>query len=70
MSLEFNRELEATAFAGEVRTEIRGLRSEMAELSGDVKHIRSTIDRWGGAVALISATLSVVVSVVVAALKQ
>lgn len=66
MSFELNQDIEATAFAGEVRTEIVGLRTEMAEVRGDVKHIRSQLDKWGGAIALIGAVVSAAVSFAVA----
>ena len=62
----FNDRVEATAFAGEVRTELREFRRDFDEVRSDVKHIRSTVDRWGGAVAIIGAAISALVSFAVA----
>ena len=58
-----------TAFAGETATSIADLRSDVSEIKGDVKHIRHTIDRWGGAAAIIGAAISALVSVAVALLR-
>ena len=46
-----------TSFAGETTTSIADLRSDVSEIKGDVKHIRHTIDRWGGATAIIGVSI-------------
>lgn len=69
MSFELNQDIEATAFAGEVRADIQNLQADVTEMKNDVRHVRQTIDRWGGAVAIIGAAISALVSFAVAIIK-
>jgi len=55
MSFELNQDIEATAFAGEVRADIKVLQTDVTEVKGDVKHIRSTVDQAAGAWKVTSA---------------
>lgn len=55
-----------TSFAGETTTSITDLRNDVVEIKADVKHIRSAVDKWGGAAAVIGASVSALVSVAVA----
>lgn len=60
----FDELVRDTAFAGETTTSIADIKSDVSEIKGDVKHIRTQMDRWGGAVAFMAAGLSVAVSLV------
>lgn len=66
MEPTFDERVRDTAFAGETTTSIAVLRADVSEIKTDVKHIRSQMDRWGGAVALIGAVISATVSFAVA----
>ena len=58
-----------TSFAGETSTSIADLKADVSEIKGDVKHIRRQMDHWGGAFAIVGATISALVSVAVAMLR-
>lgn len=65
-----------TSFAGETTTSIADLKGDVVEIKadvksvqGDVKHMRRQMDHWGGAFAVIGATISALVSVAVALLR-
>lgn len=58
-----------TSFAGETTTSIADLKADVHEIKADVKHIRTAVDKWGGAAAVIGASVSALVSVAVAMLR-
>lgn len=55
-----------TSFAGETTTSITDLKADVAEIKADVKHVRTAVDKWGGAAAVIGASISALVSVAIA----
>ena len=65
MEPTFDQLVRETSFAGETTATIAALTGDVRDIKTDVKHLRTTVDRWGGAIAVMSAALSVAVSLVV-----
>lgn len=71
---KFNDAVSSTAVIGQMASEIRAIREDVGEIktaqknaNTDIRHLRATTDKWGGAIAVMSAALSIAVSVAVAA---
>lgn len=59
----FNDQVEATAFAGEMRTDISTIKDDLKDVRVDVKAMRSTQDRFLGVVAVASLAVPIIASV-------
>ena len=65
----FNDAVSATGVVGGIRSDLRAVQEDVTEIKADVKAIRSTMDRYGGALMLVGSLVSVAVSLVVGILK-
>lgn len=63
---KFNDAVAATAAVGALRADLADVKTDLIEVKGDVKHIRTTTDRWGGGILVVSAVASAVVSIATA----
>lgn len=62
--VDFNKKVRATAFAGEVLTEIKGLREKQDEMYALTLSMKSHQDKWLGAIALVAGGISVVSAII------
>lgn len=62
---KFNDAVEATAVIGGLSAKVEAIDKRTEQTARDVKHIRSSIDRWGGVAVVVSTLISVATGVVV-----
>lgn len=65
----FDKAVRSTSAFGALDAKVDSLATDVTEIKRDVKAMRSTMDRWGGAIAMMSAVISVAVSLVVAVFR-
>lgn len=66
---KFNDAVSATGVVGGIRSDLKSVQEDVTEIKGDVKAIRSTMDRYGGAIMIVGSLVSVAVSLAVGLLK-
>lgn len=73
---KFDDAVRATGVVGGIRADLANVQTDVTEikadvktLGGDVKAIKSTLDRYGGAIAISSAAISIAVTLVVSFFK-
>lgn len=66
---KFNEAVEATAVVGGLIQKVDAIDRRTVTMEKDVKHIRTTVDRYAGAMVLVGSLVSIAVSVVVALFK-
>lgn len=65
----FDAAVRATSAFGELRADVTATKDDVHEIKGDVKHVRTTIDRYAGAMVVVGSLVSIAVSLVVAFIK-
>lgn len=62
----FDEAVRATSAFGELQTDLATVKADVHDMKSDVRHIRTTIDRYAGAMVLVGSLVSIAVTLIVA----